>query len=584
MPIQNIIAVFLGLLGLAIAFFSYKKSEELKSDLERRGGELSQRIFELSILKEMGDRIGYFLDVQKIIDIITGSLHQLIKYSVVSYMLLEPEKVIFKAHLEKSVNRDFIDSVKDRMLQSLSALLDKEFKNNEIEETISGAIMIEEVKEPVKSFFNIPIVISNKVVGILTVADTVSGLYKEDEMTILYRIMQQASSAVTRLEDVVQTEQRKLNSMVGSITEGVIMTDTDYRLLVANPAAKEVVGLLDRQDVTIFDFIEKLGSKLDIKAKLEESIRLDKMLEAPEILINDKFYQILVSPVKSKYGLTEGKILGGVVIFHDITHDKEVAKLREDFISIMVHELRSPLDGIKKRIEVLNDPSLPKAPEKESEIMNTIYVNAAHMLELVNDLLDAAKLEAGKFEFRKEPSGIRILIQERVNFYKILAEGDSIVLDYKVDQKVPEKINMDPVRMGQVLNNLISNAIKFTETGGKITVQALLHKQNGNIMEEAKDAQISWLLDKDDKNITKVGDSVVIAVTDSGIGISQDNIGQLFNKFKQFKATAAKKEEKKGTGLGLVIAKGLAEGHGGVIGVGSEEGTGSTFYFTIPIN
>src|SRR3989344_5980864 len=188
MPIQNIIAVFLGLLGLAIAFFSYKKSEELKSDLERRGGELSQRIFELSILKEMGDRIGNFLDVQKIIDIITGSLHQLIKYSVVSYMLLEPEKVIFKAHLEKSVNRDFIDSVKDRMLQSLSALLDKEFKNNEIEETISGAIMIEEVKEPVKSFFNIPIVISNKVVGILTVADTVSGLHKEDEMTILYKV------------------------------------------------------------------------------------------------------------------------------------------------------------------------------------------------------------------------------------------------------------------------------------------------------------------------------------------------------------------------------------------------------------
>lgn len=135
-------------------------------------------------------------------------------------MLLEPEAVIFKIHLEKSVHRRFVTDIRDRMLGSLSALLDRELDKKSIKEILSGAIIIEELNEPVQSFFNIPLVIDEKVVGILTVADTKAGLYKEEEMTILYKIIQQASKAVTRLQGVVKTEQAKVNAMVESMIGG----------------------------------------------------------------------------------------------------------------------------------------------------------------------------------------------------------------------------------------------------------------------------------------------------------------------------------------------------------------------------
>jgi transcriptional regulator with GAF, ATPase, and Fis domain len=102
---------------------------------------------------------------------------------------------MFKMHLERSVHRRFVTDVRDRMLSSLSALLDREFKKEDVKEVLSGAILLEELDEPVSSFFNIPLVIGDKVVGVLTVSDTKSGLYKEEEMTILYKFIQQASKA-----------------------------------------------------------------------------------------------------------------------------------------------------------------------------------------------------------------------------------------------------------------------------------------------------------------------------------------------------------------------------------------------------
>src|SRR3989338_3539558 len=155
-------------------------------------------------------------------------------------MLFEPDKVIFKVHLKRSVHRRFVTDIRDRMLGSLSALLDREFDKKDVKEILSGAILIEELDEPVRSFFNIPLVIDEKVVGVLTVADTKTGLYKEEEMTILYKIIQQASKAVTSLQGVVKTEQKKLNSMVESMADGVVMTDNDYRVVVANPAVKSM--------------------------------------------------------------------------------------------------------------------------------------------------------------------------------------------------------------------------------------------------------------------------------------------------------------------------------------------------------
>src|SRR3989344_3937933 len=559
--------------------FCYWKTNKLKRDVKKNEEKMRKSMYELAILKELGERTGYFLNVQNIIDIITGSLKQFIDYSVTSYMFIEPEKIIFKVYLEKSVSREFIDNIKDRMINSLSALLNKDFSKIHIEEILSGAFLIEDIKESVRSFFNIPLVIGDKVVGVLTVADTKPDLYKEDEMTILYKITKQASNAVASLQEVVNTEQRKLNSMVESINEGVVMTDKDYKIMVVNPAAKNAVGISSEDDISIFDFVEKLDGKFDIKGKIEESVKLDKSLSADNVLINERFFQIFVSPVKRSFGLTKNEVLGSVVIFHDITPMKEIERMREDFTSMMVHELRSPLTNIKNIAELLLKKKTSKSYSKYLEFM---FQNSSKMLELVNDLLDVAKLETEKFEIYKQPSNIVAIIKERAEFFKTSAKFSKVKIETCFDKNIPENIDFDPIHIGQVLNNLISNAIKFAPKEGTITIQALLHKKEQDISKEAELAGIKWFLNKNSQNITNLPNSLIVAVTDNGIGLSEDKIAQLFTKFKQFKV-AIKEREKKGTGLGLVVVKGIVEAHKGLVGVASEENVGSSFYFILPM-
>ncbi|MDO8592624.1 MAG: ATP-binding protein [bacterium] len=577
---QNLAITIVAALALLIGLFSQWKSRQFKIDLEKREEETRRRMYELAILKELGDRVGYSLNVQNIIDIITGSLHQFIEYSATSYMFLEPEKIIFKVHLEKSVSRKFIDDIKDRMIKSISALLSQDFKKMRIEEILSGAILVEELAEPVRSFFNIPLVIADKVVGVLTIAHTKIGLYKEEEMTILYKIVRQASQAVTRLEEVVRIEEKKLNAMVASITEGVIMTDGNYRVMVANPAAKQALALEKKDEPTIFDFIDNLEGKFDIRGKLEESVKLDKILLSPNILIRDRFYQITVAPVKSSLGMNQKEILGGVVILHDITREKEVEKMRADFTSMIVHELRTPLDATKKIIELISTGKVSK--DKKDNYLKMIYRDSSSMLDLVNNLLDAAKIESEKFEINPEPADIKNVILDRVSFFETSAAKAKIKIYANFDKNLPANVKFDVKRISQVLNNLLANSLKYSKPDGLVNLQAILHAKGKDITEEAKRAGIILNLKEQAAKLSAAGDSLAVAVTDSGIGISEENQKELFSKFKQLKQTDSKNIIP-GTGLGLVIARGIVEAHQGMIGVESKEGLGSTFYFTIPL-
>ena len=580
----NVLSAIITLGAVAVSVYFVIKNYKAKGVLEKREQDVSRRMYELAILKELGDRIGYSLDVQQIIDIITSSLRQFIDYSAVSYMLFEPDKVIFKIHLERSVHRRFVNDIRDRMLGSLGALLDREFDKKDVKEVLSGALIIEELDEPVRSFFNIPLVIDEKVVGVLTVADTKVGLYKEEEMTILYKIIQQASKAVTSLQGVVRTEQKKLNSMVESMADGVVMTDNDYRVVVANPAVKSLLSLEKKAEPTVFDFIDNLGGKFDIRGKLEESIKLGKVLETPEAVIGERFFQIVVSPVKSSAAMSSGEILGAVVIFHDITHEKELEELRKDFTSMMVHELRSPLDGISKMADlIIRKKSVIKAKQITDEYIPIIYKNSSDMLRLVSNLLDAAKVESGKYQVSKEPtSDIKKIVEERLKFYAPSAKAVHVKLFSLIAKDVPSAFSFDPNGITEVFNNFISNSLKFSRENGEVSIQLFLHKDKGNVADEAKSAGVKWFVKEEEKPLANIPSSVIASVTDIGQGISHDNIPFLFNKFKQFK-TAALSANKKGTGLGLVITKGIIEAHGGVVGVVSEEGIGSTFYFSLPL-
>jgi signal transduction histidine kinase len=565
------LAIYTGI----VIIFIWWENHKMRQSLRQKEGEMQRRMYEVSILKELGERIGYSLNVQKIVDVITGSLRKLLPYSTVSYMLLGDEgRVIFHCVLEESVNKKFIDDVRFRMINSFAALIGKDIKIEDLDESISGTVTDENNKKIVQSFFNIPVVINNLPVGILNVSSTVDGLYKEDEITILYTIMNQASSAVSKLENILAQEKGKLNAMVESMADGVFMVDIRNRLLVINPAATEMLEITKPQP-NMFDVLDALSSKIDIRTKIEESLRQGKLITEEKFTIGDKVLRILISPVKDG----ENKPLGSVVLFHDVTKETAIEKMREDFTSMMVHELRSPLTGIRSIANLLREDKIKNEQKKYQDFIDLIVTNSASMLDLVNDLLDVAKLEAGKFQVMKRESKIEDVIKVRMESFKALASDSHLTIETKEEPNLPV-LMMDETKVGQVLNNLLSNAIKFTKADGKITISAFKVKAKEPFLNKVSELGMIWpgLTDQ-----VKAGeDSVVVAVTDTGMGIPEDEIDKLFNKFTQLEQSAA--SEKKGTGLGLVISKGIVEAHGGKISLCSQLDKGTTFYFTLPLS
>lgn len=576
LPTQSVMwAAIFSAIVLIIFWFEYRR---LRGRLLAREEQMKHRMYEVSILREIGERIGYSLDVPKIIEIIRGSLGRLLPYSTVSFMLPDSQKegrLLFSVELSEGVNKSFISDVRVRMLTAFSALFAKQFGEKDIEESVIGALTDQENKGRVESFFNVPIVINGRPAGILNVASTMPGLYKKSEdVEILYTIMSQASEAVSKLQTVLEIEKGKLNSMVASMADGVLMVNTTEQLIVLNPQSKKMLGL-NSDNPSFYDVLTNLSNHFDLRTKIEESLRLNRLVVEEEIELNNRFLQILITPVKDN----KDEPLGSVVLFHDVTHEKEVEKMREDFTSMMVHELRSPLTGIRSIATLLRNEQIKKQKQKYVQFVELISSNSSSMLELVNDLLDISKLEAGKFEVFKKPSSLRQVVFQRLQSFNSLAQEGKITLEQKFMPEVPETFSFDENKISQVLNNVLSNAVKFTSAGGKITVAAFVCDKMEDLSKAAVERDIHWTGLRHGE-ICPV-DSAVVSVTDTGMGIAEAEIPKLFNKFQQLSASA--QSGKKGTGLGLVIVKGVVEAHGGKVGVFSEEGKGATFYFTLPL-
>jgi len=576
LPAQSIFwTLVFSTLVLVVFLFEYRR---IKHKLFQHEEQMRRRMYELAILRELGDRIGYSLNVEKIIDIISGSLGNLLPYSTVAYMLpLDEGRLKFDITLAESVDKAFIKEVRARMLKSISALFTKTYDDDDIDESVSGVVTDPMQKYEVKSFFNVPIVINEKPAGIVTVASFKSGLYKtSEEVEILYTIVNQASEAVSKLQIVLEIEKGKLNSMVASMADGVLMVDTKNQVLVINPATVRMLGLEKREDLTIFDVYDVLADKLALRIKIEESLKEDQLIIIDEVSLKNHFFQILINPVKDK----KGGPLGSVVLFHDITHEKDLEKMREDFTSMMVHELRSPLTGIRSIATLLHKKEIKTQENKYNEFIDLISSNSNSMLDLVNDLLDVAKMQSGKFQVLKIPGDIKKVIHLRIESFRSLAQENKLELVEFVSPDVPETLAFDENKIAQVLNNLLSNAIKFTGEGGKIVLSAFFCNKGQNLSAAVAEHKLSWPGAKPETACLE--DSVVISVADTGVGIPKSEIPKLFNKFQQL--SSAKRTEKKGTGLGLVIVKGVVEAHGGRIGIFSEEEKGTVFYLTLPVN
>jgi signal transduction histidine kinase len=234
----------------------------------------------------------------------------------------------------------------------------------------------------------------------------------------------------------------------------------------------------------------------------------------------------------------------------DLRKAKEISRLKDEFVGLISHELRTPLSSILGYLELLRDESDPLLSEEQLGYLNVAERNANRLLRLVGDLLFTAQVEAGKFELDEHTQPIGTILAGCVESGRPVAARAGIELVLNIEDDC--EANVDAVRLGQACDNLISNAIKFTQSGGTVTV-----------------------------GLSGSGATAVITVTDTGIGIAADELDKLFSRF--FRATTATRNAVPGVGLGLVITRAIARAHGGDMGVTSEEGVGTCFSMTLPL-
>ncbi|MDO8727144.1 MAG: PAS domain-containing sensor histidine kinase [Candidatus Methanoperedens sp.] len=265
------------------------------------------------------------------------------------------------------------------------------------------------------------------------------------------------------------------------------------------------------------------------------------------------------SPVKTEEGILMMSIIS------DITERKKAEetrlenlrleaadKAKGEFLANMSHELRTPLNSSIGFSELLTQGMAGELSEKQKHYVDNILASNQFLLTLINDILDLSKIEAGKIELVSDKMSVSVVIQETLSLINEKAMKHNVLLKTEFDPQI-EFIQADKQRFKQILFNLLSNAVKFSkETGGTITITA-----------------------------KKEGDMVKISVSDTGIGIKDENIGRLFQKFEQLESGISQKYG--GTGLGLAITKQLVELHGGKVWAESQFGEGTTFTFLLPI-
>lgn len=225
-------------------------------------------------------------------------------------------------------------------------------------------------------------------------------------------------------------------------------------------------------------------------------------------------------------------------------------RLKSEFLASMSHELRTPLHTIIGFSELLAEQLHGPLNEKQLRFVNHIYRDSLHLLDLINDILDLSKIEAGRLELRPEVFDFTEVVKESLSTVQAQAVAKSISIETSVN--VPQAIEADRVRLRQILVNLLSNAVKFTPNGGRVRIEAALD-----------------------------GAFVITSVTDTGVGIPKEEHKAVFDKFHQVGHTT--KGVREGTGLGLSITRSLVEQHGGSIWLESEPGRGSRFTFTLPL-
>jgi two-component system phosphate regulon sensor histidine kinase PhoR len=356
---------------------------------------------------------------------------------------------------------------------------------------------------------------------------------------------------------VSEAERRQIEAVLHSLRDAVLVTDAFDEVVMANDAAASILGfkLTDSLHKPISQLIDdarlcRLIADMRENGHVNEArhVEHDLVVRLRDGREGQTVFDVGLSCVENH----KHEVAGVVTILHDLTRERELSQMKSDFVSKASHELRTPLSSIRAYVEMLVDGEADDEQSRQ-EFYRIIHDETDRLSRLIDNMLNISRIEAGIVQIEREQVDIRTIIDRAVNTLEPQARDKDIAMNKRVAD-VDLCVEGDADMLYQVVLNLVSNAVKYTPDGGRITVSA------------------------DSDNLTR---SVVVSVSDTGLGIPPDALPRLFEKF--FRVDNYKRVAK-GTGLGLSLCKHIVETvHHGQIGVESKLGMGSKFWFSVPM-
>jgi two-component system, OmpR family, sensor histidine kinase ResE len=371
--------------------------------------------------------------------------------------------------------------------------------------------------------------------------DTKVPILTHDEIGELATAFNQMGKQLKFNMHALNQEKEQLSSILSSMADGVITFNRDGTILITNPPADRFLQNWYFEQGTSKGQSEALPSKVNELFQFAVSTEQEQI---GEVSLQGRYWVVIMTPLyNNKF------IRGAVAVIRDMTEERQLDKLRQDFIANVSHELRTPIAMLQGYSEAIVD-DIAQTNEEKKEMAKVIYDESLRMGRLVNELLDLARMEAGHLLLSNDKVDIPVYLQRIIRKFQGLAKEKQIDLTLSMTE-TNHSFTLDPDRIEQVLTNLIDNAIRHTPDGGSVAVT-----------ERA-----------DERGIT-------FEVKDSGSGIPEEDIPFVFERF--YKADKARTRGRSGTGLGLSIAKNIVDAHKGHITVQSKLGQGTTFSFFIP--
>lgn len=406
-------------------------------------------------------------------------------------------------------------------------------------------------------FLCLPLLLRGRPLGALYLADANVDASTDRQRQLLDSFSYFAATAIenARLYQAVADKSRELETILAGIGDGVLVVDAELQLVLMNPVAAHIFALESPPPVglPIHPFIADSGI-LDLLNQVRTAPyqahvhEMERRRRAPHA--EPAIFQALATP------LVVGPELHGIAtVLRDITAQKDLERMKSNFLSVVSHELKTPLHSVKGFVDIILMGKTGPVTEIQRDFLETVKQQTDHLQRLIDDLLEFSRLESGRVTLRLQPVDLPVVIEAVLDKLTPLAHSAEVTLVNHTPENLPSLL-ADPWRLEQVVTNLVDNAIKFTPPHGAVTISA-----------------------------ADTGDYLHVSVTDTGIGIPPGEIERIFDRFYQIDGGANRLY--KGAGLGLTICRHIVEHHGGRIWVKSDfgkdaaHGGGATFTFTL---